>query len=333
MKPQKLGLFIISSILFFSGCASTEVEKAQLERPNWIDNVDAKYPSNDYLTAIGEGPNRTRAGKNAVANLTETFSVNVRAESKTLTEAVKAESALGVTMESSTTLQRNIETESEQVIQGVEIQESWLSPKGEYYALAVLPRRTAAQRLSEIIIELDKNTAKLIDYSINVSPNSILALNALRMARDEQITRKMADFQLTHISGSGIPNDISNQEIELLIKQKLAQLSISVNAESPSNQSLQAGLASLGMKVVPESNLQLTASIDVLEPAFINDWYWLRGSYELTITEEGQVISRKRWPIKVSAKQKELLDTRLQDKLNSHVTEYLQELVSDSPTL
>ena len=74
-------------------------------------------------------------------------------------------------------------------------------------------------------------------------------------------------------------------------------------------------------------------TLTVLFPAYIDAWYWLRGSYELTITENGQVISRKRWPIKVSAKQKELLAPRLQDKVNSRMNEYLQQLISDSPTL
>ena len=59
----------------------------------------------------------------------------------------------------------------------------------------------------------------------------------------------------------------------------------------------------------------------------------LRGSYQLTISENGKVISRKRWPIKVSSRQKELLAPRLQDKLNTNMTQYLQQLFSDAPTL
>lgn len=326
---------IVLSILLISACTTAStVDKSNKQRPNWIDQAEVTYPSKIYLTAVGQSSNRTRAAKNAVANLVEIFSVDVKAETKTLTEAVKQESALGVTMESSSTLQRNIETKTEQAIQGVEIKQTWLSPGGEYYALAVIHRINAAQNLTESIIALDEETADLIDYSINVAPNSILAINALRSARDQQITRKMADLQLSYISGNGIPNDISNVKIEQLIKQKLASLQISVAADSGSNmKSVQAGLSRLGVKVVEQSALQVLSSRDMLKPAYIESWYWLRGSYELAITENGQVISRKRWPIKVSAKQKDLLIPRLQDKLNNRINEYLQQLISDSPTL
>ena len=335
MKKITLALPILLSLFLLSACAApTNEEKAETERPDWIDHAQNKYPSQVYLTAVGEASNRTRASKNAIVNLVEIFSVNVKAETKTLTEAVKEESVLGVTMESSSTLHRNIETESEQAIQGVEIKESWLSPTGEYYTLAVLHRISAAQNLTESIIDLDEQTAELIDYSINVAPNSIVAVNALRSARDIQITRKMADLQLNYISGSGIPVDISSEKIEQLIRQQLASLKVSVEADIESQQSsLEAGLSRLGVTVVDESPLRISAKMDMIKPAYIDAWHWLRGSYELTITENDQVISRKRWPVKVSSKQKELLTPRLQDKLNSRMNEYLQQLISDSPTL
>jgi len=335
MKKVMYSVVISLSILLISACATpTDAEKNKKERPDWIDQAQATYPSKVYLTAVGQSSNRTRAGKNAVANLVEIFSVDIKAETKTLTEAVKLESALGVTMESSSFLQRNIETKTEQAIQGAEIKETWLSPNGEYYALAVIHRISAAQNLTESIVALDDQTADLIDYSINAAPNSILAVNALRSARDKQITRKMAALQLSYISGSGIPSNISSDKIEQLIKQKLASLQISVVADSASSiNSVQAGLARLGVKVVDQSALQVLASMDMIKPASIESWYWLRGSYELAITENGQVISRKRWPIKVSAKQKDLLMPRLQDKINSRINEYLQQLISDSPTL
>ncbi|WP_298941250.1 LPP20 family lipoprotein [uncultured Psychromonas sp.] len=336
MKKITLALPILLSFFLLSACAApTNEERAEAERPEWIDHAHNQYPNNVYLTAVGEASNRTLASKNAIANLVEIFSVKVKAETKTLTEAVKQESVLGVTMESSSTLLRNIETESEQAIQGVEIKESWLSPTGKYYALAVLHRISAAQNLTESIIDLDQQTAELIDYSINVAPNSIVAVNALRTARDIQITRKMADLQLSYISGSGIPADISSEKIEQLIKQQLASLQVSVDSTSSASDvaSVKAGLSRLGVTVVETSPLEISATMDMTQPAYIDAWYWLRGSYELTITENGQVISRKRWPIKVSAKQKELLAPRLQDKINSRMNEYLQQLISDSPTL
>ncbi|WP_413693473.1 LPP20 family lipoprotein [Psychromonas sp. KJ10-2] len=334
MKKITLLASLLSSVFLLSACSTPSSTQGDNQRPTWIDHAQTEYPESQYLTAVGQASNRTRAGKNAVANLLEIFSVNVRAETRTLTEAVKQESALGVTMESSSTLQRDIQTETEQAIQGVEIKQTWLSPSGEYYALAVLHRLSASQNLTESIVALDEKTTELIDYSINQAPNAIASINALRSARDVQITRKMANFQLQYISGSGVPVDISSDKIEQLIKQKLAALAIAAKADTESQaKAIQSGLSSLGVQVTDNANIEVTGYADVTNPALIESWYWLRGSYELSLSENGQVISRKRWPIKVSAKQKDLLKLRLQDKLSTRMDEYLQQLISDSPSL
>jgi len=322
---------VLLSCFFIVSCASTTDKE---KRPEWIDNAKISYPENDYLTAVGQASKRSRAGTNAKANLAEIFYVNVRAESTSLTEATKDESALGVTMESSTSLQRSIQTETDQAMSGVKIKESWLSPSGEYYALAVLAKRQAAMSLNESIMDLDNSTAELIDYSIKTAPNSIASINALREARDEQMARQLANLQLKQVSVSGVPTDISSKKIERLIAKKLASMQVAVEIDSDKHtKTVQSGLAQLGVKVVGQSNIVVSADIDITEPTLIKGWYWLRGSYELSIAEDGQVISRKRWPLKVSAKQEELLMPRLEDSVNAKITQYLTELVSDSPTL
>jgi hypothetical protein len=330
MKIYRLvSLFL--SCFFIISCASTPNEK---DRPEWIDNAKATYSDSDYLTAVGQASKRDRAGKNAKANLAEIFYVNVRAETNTLTEATKEESALGVTMESSTYLQRSILTETDQAMSGVKISDSWLSPSGDYYALAVLEKRKAAMSLNESIMELDDSTADLIDFSIKTAPNSIVSINALRAARDEQMARHMANLQLKQVSVSGVPTEISTKKIEKLIANKLATLQVSVDINSEKHtKSVQSGLSQLGVNVVDSSNIVVSADIDITEPTLIKGWYWLRGSYELSISEDGKVISRKRWPVKVSSKQQEMLNSRLQDSVNEKLTQYLSELVSDSPTL
>jgi len=335
MKKIMLAFSILSSMILINGCASSSSEQASTERPDWIDHAEVKYPNNEYLTAVGESSNRTRSGKSAVANLAEIFSVNISAETKILTKAIKEQSKLGVTSESSTSLERNIESETKQSIEGVEIKESWLSPNGEYFTLAVLHKRSAAQNLTETIMESDKKIADLIEYSLNTAPNSILAINALRSARDKQLSRDMAELQLKYITGGGIPNEFTSQKIERLISRHLASLKVSVNIDDKQQKEiLQSALSTFGVQVVDgKAEMQLSSALDMNIPTVINDWYWLRGSYELNMLENGKVISRKRWSIKVSARQADLLMPRLQDKLTANINKYLQELISDSPSL
>ena len=176
----KIYVILLVNCLLLVSCSSTSSRQA---RPQWIDNASGIYLEQDYLTAVGQGSSRERAAKNALANLAEIFVVNVRAETNTLTEASKQHSVLGSTSESSTTLQRNIETETQQVISGVVIKDTWLSTSGEYYALALLNKRKAALSLSEAILEMDGETADLIDYSINHAPNIISELITLTCSK------------------------------------------------------------------------------------------------------------------------------------------------------
>ncbi|MCG6201324.1 LPP20 family lipoprotein [Psychromonas antarctica] len=324
-----LSLLLLCCLL--TSCTSVADLKT---RPVWIDNAQSSYPVKEYLTAVGQGLTRERASTNAQANLAEIFVVTVNAQTNSLTQATKEQNALAVTMQSSTSLQRNIHTKTEQVISGMLIRNSWLSPEGEYYALAVLEKRTAARNLTETIMALDESSADYIDYSINHAANVIASLNALRAARDEQLARTMANQQLKQVSFSGIASDISNLEIEKLIAKKLASMQVSVAVDSDRHkETLQSALAQLGISIVERSRVQISADIALSEPEFINNWYWLRGSYALSLAENGQVISRKSWPVKISAKQQTQLVSRLQVKINENISDYLAQLLSDSPTL
>ena len=325
---KKVALITTTLCLFLiSGCSGHD----KTQRPGWVDNAQSLYPNSQYLTAVGEASNRNLSSKNAKVNLAEIFSVNIRSESKLLTQAIKTESRLGMTLESTNALQKKIETETQQTIQGVEIKESWLSPNGDYYTLAVLNKRTATQNLMQSIADLDEQTQGYIKYSVQTAPNAILALNALRSARDLQVTRNMLNLQLTYVSGSGLLNDLSQSDIEQLIQRKLASLKVSVVGEQP--QILQSELATLGMTVSEQANIELTPTLVTNDAFFANGWYWLRGSYQLTLSENGTVISSQRWPLKVSAQREAQLNGRLQAKLAQNAKAYLQQLMSDQPAL
>ncbi len=323
-------LFSIVIIFFIASCSSTP---DLTKRPEWIDQAQSLYPSAQYLTAVGEGVNLSRARKNALANLVEIFSVNVKAQTNVITKGTKSDSVLGVSAESSSSLSRTIQTETKNTVNGVVIKQSWLSQTGQYYALAVIEKQKLATSLRETIGELDRSTAQDIDFSIDNAPNDIAAINALRKARDNQIARHMANMQLKQVSIGGVPNEISSSKIEALIDKKIASLSVSVSTQNVQNkQTVEAGLAAMGIRVTESGKLKVLAKIDVSSPVHINEWYWLRGSYQLSISEDGKVISHKRWPIKVSAKDASMLNSRLNDNLNKKISEYIIELVSDSLT-
>lgn len=323
-------LLVIVIIFFIASCSS----KPNLtNRPEWIDQTQSLYPSSQYLTAVGEDVKRSLARKDAQANLVEIFSVSVNAQTNIMTKATQSDNVLGVSSESSSALSRIIRTESKNTVSGITIEKSWLSPTGQYYALAVIKKQTLAMNLRETIGELDASTAQNIDFSMHNSPNAIASINALRKARDNQIARHLANMQLKQVSSAGVPTEISSSKIKALIDKKIAGLSVRVAAQNAQNkQTVEAGIASLGIRATENAKLKILAKIDVSSPEYINKWYWLRGSYQLSISQNGKVISRKRWPIKVSAKDSTMLNSRLNDNLNKKISRYIIELVSDPLT-
>lgn len=326
----KCSILLLSS-LFLASCS---LAPDPTDRPEWIDHAQTLYPLNTYLTAVGQASKEELAGKNAIANLARIFSVEVRAKINVLTESTKTDSAVSVTFESLSALQKTIETKTEQAVSSVEITESWLSPEGEFYTLAVLEKQKLAISLRETIDEFDISTAGNIDFSMNRSPNEIASINALRKARDSQIARQISNMKLKKVSVEGVADDVSLAKIEQLINKKIATMKVSVSAPGElDKQTIKSGLTAMGMRVSDHANIHVSAFVDIGKPILINKWYWLRGNYQLSVSQNGKLISRKRWPIKILAKERELLDSRLEDKLNSKILDYIIELMSDSPTL
>ncbi|TRX53931.1 LPP20 family lipoprotein [Thalassomonas sp. M1454] len=330
MKLQlKLTLHMLLCGFLLAACSSND----DTTPPSWINSPDSLYPSTQYLTAVGQASKRDRASNVALANLAKIFTVEIEADSSDLTSAVSTSSLAGMQTTTTQELSRNIVTNTELELQGAIIKEAWQSPTGDYYALAILEKQKAARHLTQTIRNADKNTQQLISYSSNQAPNIVLALTSLRQARAEQIKREVANKQLVQVANQGIVNKTSSKEIETLIKLSLAELKVATAAESErSNNVLQSALGQLGIPHAIESNLTLKANLDTIDPTFTNQWYWLRGSYDLSILDGDTVISSKRWPIKISAKEEQLLEARLQDQISAKLPDYLIELLSTQPT-
>lgn len=323
----KLLFTVLLSTCFISACSSS---KSDAEPPKWLDDASSVYSEQLYLSAVGHASKRDMASNNALANLAKIFTVDIKADSKDFTKAM---TSTGSGIQTSSELSRSIVTSTDLELKGAVIKETWQSPQGDVYALALLEKQRAANHLSQTIRSADKNTKQLIAYSSNTAPNIVLALSALRNARSEQLKREIAQKQLVQVANKGIPASTSSAEIETLIKYSLAQLKVATDAESErSNSALQSALGQLGIPYADSSNLLLKAELDTIDPVFKEQWYWLRGSYALSIMDGSTVISSKRWTVKISAREEQLLQPRLQDEISVKLPNYLVELLSTQPT-
>ena len=129
--------------------------------------------------------------------------------------------------------------------------------------------------------------------------------------------------------GKGVSarNDLPG--IDILIRDGLSQLQVVVQSDDYTVQEeLERALASLGIQVMGASNLLMFGRIDTAPVDKKEGWYWARGSYELQLSDSGKVLAKQRWPIKVSATDKAMVEPRVRDEVNRNLPNYVYELLS-----
>lgn len=324
-------LAVLLGTILLVGCSGAP------KQPDWVDNPDLVYPSDIYLTATGSSSERDSASDRARANLAKIFEVAVQEStldfSKATVTTVAAEEGTVQATSNEQSVARTVSTEARQVLEGTEVPEYWQSADGRIYAIAVLEKRPAAGRFRQEILEQDRQVNDLVGYAVNKADNPVAALNALQDARAIQVVRDANNQNLMILTaGKGVRGQYDLAEIDGLIRQGLSQLRVAVRAEDPEVKAqLEKALATLGVQNAADSNLQLAGRMDTGPVEQKQGWYWLRGAYELEFTDDGSVLAKDRWTIKVSATDQSVLMPRARDDINANLPSYVYELLSAQP--
>ena len=155
------------------------------------------------------------------------------------------------------------------------------------------------------------------------------ALSALEKTRLLQINRAQLNRNLSVLTGNGLPSKINAATVETEIREALAVLAFDLSANPTTiTENLQAAVASLGSKVSANSAYIIEGVLDTEPVQKKQDWYWLRGSLELSLIKDGETLAKQRWPIKVSATDKGMVAQRAKDQLAGKLPNYLYQLLS-----
>lgn len=314
----------LAAALQLAGCATSI--------PDWIDNPSASYSEQQYLSATGSADDRQTAADRALANLAKIFEVQVTESSLDFSSAQVTSGAEGAIASNEQRLSRTINTEARQVVEGAKVVEYYETEQGRIHALAILDRQAAASRFRQSILEADRKVDSLMAYAEQQAPNPIAALAALNQARLVQASRDQVQRSLLVVAdGQGINTRHTTAVIEDTIRQALASLRCAVEADDPSvKMELQRAVGQLGIQIDPASNLRFTGLMDTTAPERRQGWYWIRGSYELVLTDGNTVIGKQRWPVKASATDESLVGQRLRDSLNQQLPGQLFEMLTTS---
>ena len=299
------------------------------KQPEWLDKPTEEYPQQRYLSAVGEADDRSTADGRALANLAKIFEVAIKDRSLDFSQAQVSADQSGRAVSNTQATSRYVTTEARQVLEGAQLVESWQAEEGKTYALAVLEKAPAERRFRDGVRSADRQIEDRVNYASQQAPNPVVALAALEQARKIEHQRSNLNRNLSVVSGKGIKAYYDQASLEKLLRNALVILHFHAMADSPQlQQNLESAIGALGITLDKNAPYTLMGSIDTEPVQLKQGWYWLRGSTELSLIYQGEALAKKRWPLKVSATDKGMVEQRAKDKLSQQMTTYLYELIT-----
>jgi hypothetical protein len=225
---------------------------------------------------------------------------------------------------------RQLIAATEQQIEGARVVEYWHHNQ-QHLVLVALERDGAEQRLRQKIGQLDQQITGLAGYADDDQLNSVVRIGALEQARQLQQLRTPLNRNLSVVSGKQVASSITIAMLQKRIRNQLARLRFRLDAGEELLPSLQHAVGQIGGRAHVDAALSLRGTLEREPVTQQQGWYWLRGSLQLALSgADGKVIAQRRWPIKISAQQRGLIEQRLQDQINNDIADQLYQLLTST---
>jgi hypothetical protein len=334
----------LSLALFFTGCASPGDHK-QGARPDWVDGSSSRYPREQYILGRGQADQLATAQDYARGNIAKTFQVNIHESSSDSQQLKQSTDESGSRSTLDTRISRDINTETDQIIAGIEIADVWQDPEtGDYYTLGILSRRQALARLRQQIEQLDNATGKFISASRDTNDTlsrAGFAAQAFSTQQQRAAFQKMAT--VIDLNGHGItprwePARLEADLNELLGRMRIQPVSTGTGQTGQTMTALLAGaLAAAGMTPADENNsdYQLKGQLEISDLGQHDGWQWQRGSVQIQLNDKtsGQLRGKHSWiNLKAAGLDSATANQRLIDKIDQALKQDMRQTLLDMAT-
>lgn len=235
-------LFGFSSLFAMSG-----------EKNYSFDEIEEKYPSEEYFVGVGHASNLSNAESSAKLSICQILGEKIAGEQETFQY-----SSSDGKEESSLTMNIN-ETVLFNHITGIEIKESFQKSDGNFFAIAVLNKKNAANYYSTLAKQNGNKIAELIDHAQKVSPSfeavKILQEAAKQAEENQYNLDLLFAIDQTKAKMTFVPY-ISLQNVQILLNQNAKELKVKIEVDGDKNELIQKAiensLVEQGISVVNE---------------------------------------------------------------------------------
>jgi hypothetical protein len=219
-------LFPLLTVALLASCGPKAVRS-----PEWIVRQPARYPSSLYLTGVGSAPTSgglaealKAAGAEARAEVAQIIEVQIDHVQRLAGQATSVEEhrsggtrlALETERQELSSFTR---TSAQQIVQGIELKEKYHdAKKGVLYALAVLDKQAAGQRLEGQIRELDQSVGQTVHKAREkeAAGDLLTSVRLYREALNHQLRAEVLRNQLSVIAPHA-PTDLAHRSGDLAL--------------------------------------------------------------------------------------------------------------------
>lgn len=297
MKNYKLPALVCAAICVLLGCVSGPAKKAE---PKWLRDPYRVYERNAHTAAVGYGPSRDGAEKDALAKLTAIFGQSISSDSETSYTYTQALEKSGTSWSENSDMAQAVRTSVRMnSLIGAEIKDVWNDGRGTFYAVAAMEKSKTALVYSELIQQNLRMIARLTSLS----------------AQDKQSFDGYARYQqaASFADANGVfvnvmkvisPASLMGEEFKSGDDYRLEAAEIARNIpvavavvndkQGRIRNAFSQALSSSGFRTgASDSRYVLRSSLDLEEVVFQNNPYrWMRYTIEgnLTDTASGTVL-------------------------------------------
>jgi hypothetical protein len=179
-------------------------------KPAWVDSPDSVYSKQRYVAAVGFGPERGQAERNALANLTAVFGQSIQAEMKSVASYSEAVKSGVIQVSENVSVQEAISTSAEMdSLIGAEIADVWYDGKSVYYAAAVMEKAKTELLYADLIRSNERVITDLTTMT-QEEKNTLNGYSRYQLAATIADTNRLYANVLTYVgNSSGInPGDM-----------------------------------------------------------------------------------------------------------------------------